>query len=167
MEIIYETNRLILCMLDDSNLESVKEFWGDEEVMALCDGVSSFEVLPRIIAAYRKCQETHGLSVYAVKDKESNEIIGAAGFNIINSVKNIELIYHYSKKSWGKGFATEAASSCIEIARNHGKVQVITASASPENKGSLKVLEKIGFTFIDMKWFYDTEQEEPCYEYHF
>jgi len=167
VEIIYETNRLILYVLDDSHLEAAKEFWGDEEVMALCDGASSYDVLPRIIDAYRKCQETNGLSVYAVKDKESNKIIGAAGFNIINSVSNIELIYHYSKKIWGKGFATEAASACIEIARNHGGVQVIKASASPENKGSLKVLEKIGFTFIGMKWFEDTQQEEPCYEYHF
>ena len=42
---------------------------------------------------------------------------------------------------------------------------MITASASPENKGSLQVLEKIGFTFIGMEWFDDTQQEEPCYEY--
>ncbi|MEK5038552.1 GNAT family N-acetyltransferase [Sporosarcina sp. FSL K6-3457] len=167
MQFVSETHRLILCVLDDSHLESVKEFWGDEEVMALCDGASSHDVLPRIIDAYRKCQEIHGLSVYAVKDKETNEIIGAAGFNIINSVSNIELIYHYSKKSWGKGFATEVASACIEIARNHGKVQMIMASASPENKRSLKVLEKVGFTFIGMKWFEDTQQEEPCYEYHY
>ncbi|WP_203249226.1 GNAT family N-acetyltransferase [Sporosarcina beigongshangi] len=165
MEIIYETSRLILYTLDDSHLDAAKEFWGDEEVMALCDGASSHDVLPRIINAYGKCQETHDLSVFAVEDKESNEIIGAAGFNITGSVSHVELIYHFSKKSWGKGFATEAASACIEIARNHGKVQVITASASPENRGSLKVLEKVGFTFIGMKWFEDTQQEEPCYEY--
>ncbi|WP_342504979.1 GNAT family N-acetyltransferase [Sporosarcina sp. FSL K6-2383] len=167
MEIIYETSRLILYTLDDSHQDAAKEFWGEEEVMVFCDGASSHDVLPRIIDAYRKCQETHGLSVYAVKDKASNEIIGAAGFNIIDSVNKVELIYHYSKKSWGKGFATEAASACIEIARNHGGVQVITASASLENKGSLKVLEKIGFTFIGVKWFDDTQQEEPCYKYHF
>jgi ribosomal-protein-alanine N-acetyltransferase len=167
VEIVYETKRLYLCVFNDSYLESVKEFWGDEEVMALCDGASSDNVLLRIIDGYRKCHETNRLSVYAVIDKESNEIIGAAGFNSMNSLSNVELIYHYSKKSWGKGFATEAAYACIEIARNHGEVQVVTASASPDNKGSLKVLETVGFTFIGMKWFEDTEQEEPCYEYHF
>ena len=55
----------------------------------------------------------------------------------------------------------------LEIARNHREVQVVTASASPDNQGSLKVLEKVGFTFVGMKWFEDTEQEEPCYECHF
>lgn len=165
MEVVYETKRLYLCVFNNSNLESVKEFWGDEEVMALCDGASSDDVLLRIIEGYRKCHENNGLSVYAVIDKESNEIIGATGFNCMNSLSNVELIFHYSKKSWGKGFATEAAFACLEIARNHGGVQLITASASPENKGSLTVLEKIGFTFKSMKWFEDTEQEEPYYEY--
>ncbi|MFJ7935977.1 GNAT family N-acetyltransferase [Sporosarcina sp. NPDC096371] len=167
MEIVFETNRLYLCVLDDSHLAAVTEFWGNEEVMVHCDGASSNEVLPRIIDVYKRCHGTHGISVYAVKDKESGKVIGAAGFNVIDSVNTIELIYHYSKKSWGKGFATEAAAACLEIARNHGEVQVITASASPENKGSLKVLEKIGFTFIGMKWFDDTQQEEPYYEYRF
>ncbi len=102
-----------------------------------------------------------------MKDKESNEIIGAAGFNITDSVRNVELIYHFSKKSWGKGFATEVAKACLEIAESHGGVQVVTASASPENKGSLKVLGKVGFTFIGMKWFDDSQQEEPWYEYRF
>ena len=165
MEIIYETKRLYLCVFNDSHLDAVKKFWGDEEVMALCDGASSSDVLGRVIEGYRKCHEINGLSVYAVKDKESKEIIGAAGFNCVNSLSDVELIYHYSKKSWGKGFATEAAYACVEIAINHGEVQVITASASPENKGSLKVLEKIGFPFKCMKWFEDTEQEELYYEY--
>ena len=115
MEFVFETKRLYLCVFDDSYLESVKSFWGDEEVMALCDGASSHVVLPRVIDGYRKCHETHGLTVYAVKDKESNEIIGAAGFNITDSVSNVELIYHFGKKSWGKGFATEAASAFIKL----------------------------------------------------
>ena len=164
---VYETDRIILCVLDIAHLEAVKDFWSDEEVMALCDGASSHDVLPRIIDGYRQCHKRNGISVYAVLDKESNAIIGAAGFNITDSLRIVELIYHFSKKSWGKGFATEAAKVCLEIARNHGKVRVITASASPENKGSLIVLEKVGFTFIGMKWFDDTQQEEPCYEYHF
>jgi len=113
VEVVYETKRLLLYVFNDSHLESVKKFWGDEEIMALCDDASTDDVLPRIINGYRKCHETNRLSVYAVKDKQSNEIIGAAGFNCVNSLNNVELIYHYSKKSWGKGFATEAAFACL------------------------------------------------------
>ncbi|MBO0586326.1 GNAT family N-acetyltransferase [Sporosarcina sp. E16_8] len=77
------------------------------------------------------------------------------------------MIFHFSKKSWGKGFATEAAYPCLEIAGNHVEVQMLTASASPDNQGSLKVLEKVCFTIVGMKWSEDTKHDEPCYEYHF
>jgi len=32
VEVVYETKRLLLYVFDDSHLESVKKFWGDEEV---------------------------------------------------------------------------------------------------------------------------------------
>ena len=73
----------------------------------------------------------------------------------------------FVKSIGAKVSQAEAAYACLEIARNHGEVQVVTASASPDNQGSLKVLEKVGFTFLGMKWFEDTEQDEPSYEYHF
>ncbi|MGE8203364.1 GNAT family N-acetyltransferase [Heyndrickxia sp. NPDC080065] len=165
MEIVFETERLYLCVFNDSYLNSVEEFWGDEEVMALCNGASSKDVILRVINGYRRCHEANSLSVYAVKEKESNEIIGAAGFNITDTLNHVELIYHFSKKSWRKGFATEAANACLELAKNHGGVKLISASADPQNMGSLKILEKIGFTYKGMKWFDDTKQEEPYYQY--
>ncbi len=58
---VYETKRLLLYVLDDSHLGATKEFWGDEEVMALCDGASSRDVLPRVIDGYRICHETHDM----------------------------------------------------------------------------------------------------------
>lgn len=163
---IFETNRLLLCVFEEEYLEQVQEFWGDEEVMALCNGAISQDVILKVINVYRKCHETHGLSVYAVKDKESNKIIGAAGFNITDTLDCVELIYHFCKKSWGKGFATEAANACLEIAKKHGQVKTITASADPHNKASFKILEKIGFAYKETKWFEDTVQEEPIYEYN-
>lgn len=166
MEIIYETERLYLCVFDQSHEEAAKQFWGDEEAMLLCDGPSAHELLPKVIEGYRKLHEDKGLSVYAVVEKESNEVIGAVGFNPTDSMEVIELIYHFSKKSWGKGFATEAAAACLELAKSTKNIKLITASADPLNLGSLKILKKIGFTYIGMKWFEDTEQEEPYYEYN-
>ncbi|TQR19860.1 GNAT family N-acetyltransferase [Psychrobacillus vulpis] len=165
MVIVYETERLCLCVFEESHLESSKQFWGNEEVMVQCNGASPHDVLLKVIQAYRKCHEINGLSVYAVKDKETDEIIGASGFNIVGPLKEVELIYHFRKSSWGKGFATEAANACLDLAKNNGLVQIVTASASLENEGSLKILEKIGFSYKGMKWFDDTEQEEPYYEY--
>lgn len=152
-------------MFELAHVEAAKQFWGNQEVMSLCDGASAHELLPQVIEGYRKLHEDRGLSVYAVTEKESDEVIGAIGFNPTDSMDVIELIYHFSKKSWGKGFATEAAAACLKLAKNKGNIKIITASADPLNLGSLKILEKMGFTYMGMKWFEDTEQEEPYYEY--
>lgn len=165
MTIIYETERLFLCKFDESYAEAAKEFWGDEDVMALCNGATPHDIILKVIDGYRRCHEENGLSVYAVKEKETSTIIGAAGFNITNSLDTVELIYHFRKHSWGKGYATEAAQACLEVAKSHSKVRCITASADPRNQSSLKILEKIGFTAKGTKWFEDTKQEEPYYEY--
>ena len=91
-------------------------------------------------------------------------MIGAAGFNVENTIEEVELIYHFNKNSWGKGYATEAVGACMNIVKLHPKVKLVSASASKKNIGSLKILERVGFTYIGLKWFEDTQQEEPVYE---
>jgi [ribosomal protein S5]-alanine N-acetyltransferase len=163
--VIYETERLVLCLLDETHLEAAKDFWGDEEVMSMCSGSVPHDFLVKVINGYRTCHEQKGISVYGVKEKESDTIIGAAGFNVPGDTEMVELIYHFSKHSWGKGYASEAAKACLEIAKNHGKVRTVFASADVQNKSSLKILEKIGLTQKGSKWFEDTKQDEPYYEY--
>lgn len=165
MTLIYETERLELQLFEGKYLEATKTFWGDEEVMALCSGASPDENLIQIINGYHNCHEKTGLSVYAIKEKITGNIIGAAGFNISGRLDSVELIYHFNKNSWGKGYATEAAKACLNIAKNHGSVKLITASADVKNESSLKILDKIGFTYKGTKYFEDSNQEEPCYEY--
>ena len=41
------------------------------------------------------------------------------------------------------------------------------ASVLPENKASENVLKNIGFKFVEMKWFDDSQCFEPYYEYIF
>lgn len=165
MEIAYETSRLLLTVFQQKDLDAAKHFWGDAYVMVHSGGAAPHENLSRILKVYEKCHQENGLSVYAVTDKSTEKVIGAAGFNISDSVEKIELIYHFSKPSWGKGFATEAAKACIELAKQHQHVEIIYASADPHNLDSIKILEKIGFKFIEMRWFEDTNQNEPYYEY--
>lgn len=164
MKVIYETERLILKVFEPGDEHEAEEFWGNDEVMAHCSGATPKERLPKIIDFYMKCHEEKSLSVYAVVEKESKKVIGAAGFNVEDSTKTVELIYHFAKDSWGKGYATEAADACVNIAKSNKLVKCISASADPRNTSSLKVLEKIGFEFHSMKWFDDTKQEEPYYE---
>jgi len=142
MSIISETERLILRTLKVEDLDSVMNFWGNTEVMKYCGGSSCdrnrFE---NAIKNYIKSQKERGFSAFAVVLKASGEVIGACGYNYTKKEDEIELIYHFSKKYWGKGYATEAGKACVEYARKHLTISKITASVDPEHWTSRKVLE--------------------------
>ncbi|MCA1029611.1 GNAT family N-acetyltransferase [Bacillus timonensis] len=164
MNIIFDSERLYLRVFEAEDVEALKEFWGNEEVMKYCLGATPHEHLPKVIDFYAKCHEEKGLSVYAVVEKETGEVIGGAGFNVPESLEKVELLFHFSKKAWGKGFAKEAANGCIEVVKSHPEVKVVFASADESNLASLRILESVGLTFKGTKWFEDTKQEEPYFE---
>ncbi|MGP7817694.1 GNAT family N-acetyltransferase [Niallia sp. 01092] len=164
MEYLFTSDRLgyRLLQLDDINVCAL--FWGDEEVMAYCGGSTSDELLPHVIAFYEQSQKDNRLSVYAVVELATNKVIGAAGFNIEHDSDNPELIFHFIKDAWNKGYATEAAIACLNYAYRTNLVQKVTASSSILNKEAISVLGKIGFQYIGIKYFEDTEQEEAFFE---
>ena len=104
MNIVYESERLQLKVFTKEDLESAKTFWGDSEVMQYCAGATSHDSLSKVLASYQKCHDEKGVSVYAVVEKNSGQVIGAVGYNVRDrdTVEKIELIYHFSKVSWEK-----------------------------------------------------------------
>jgi ribosomal-protein-alanine N-acetyltransferase len=164
MSVEFESKRLRLRTFKKEDLDACMRFWGNEEVMKYCLGAVSKERIVQSIEGYNNLQEMKGFSVYAVEVKEDNELIGCCGFNPSESDNEIELIYHFAQEHWGKGYATEAATLCIEYAQNNISVDKIVASVHPKHDASRKILEKLGFEFKGMKWFEDTKQEEPCFE---
>src|ERR1043166_2843378 len=55
-----------------------------------------------------------------------------------------EMAWHVRRELWGRGYATEAAQSCIEYAFSSLGAERIIALVRPENKSSCHVAEKIG-----------------------
>ena len=161
---ICETERLILRTLELDDLDSVMNFWGDIEVMKYCGGAGTREREFKALQYYILMQEERGFSPYLAMLKETGEIIGVCGFNPPTNGYDTELMYHLAKKYWGKGYATEAAIACIDYAKKHLKIKKIGASIDPENNASQKVLEKLGFNYVGMKWCEDTNQDEPYFE---
>lgn len=160
---LFETERLGLCLLEPSDLEDIMTFWGDEEVMGYCGGPGTRERELRAVGYYAELQQRRGLSVYGVFEKNDKHMIGACGFNPGETEEEAELIYHFAKVYWGKGYATEAAKACISYAREVQSIERIAASTDPRNVVSRKVLEKLGFQYEGMKWHEDLQQDEPTY----
>lgn len=145
---IGESQRLILRTLEDQDINSFMHFWGNPEVMKYCPGSTcEEELIKRAIKRYQNLQNAKQHSVYAVVLKDSGEVIGGCGFNTTEKDDEIILIYHFSKNSWGKGYATEAGKICIDYIRENPQFETISASVYPENTDSEKVLKKLGFKY--------------------
>ncbi len=162
--IILETERLILRTLESDDLDSVMTFWGDAEVMRYCGGAGAREREQRALQYYTNLQEEKGFSPYLTLLKPDHQVIGVCGFNPPTHGYDAELMYHFAKPYWEKGYATEAAKACIQYAENHLDLVRIGASIDPENQASRHVLEKVGFQSVGMKWCEATQQYEPYFE---
>lgn len=142
---VLETQRLMLKLLTKENLISVMSFWGDPEVMAYCGGPGDEARELRAIDYYAVLHQKMGYSVYGVFNKETCSLMGACGFNPGEREGEAELIYHFAKPFWGKGYAFEAAKACIVYICGIESVEKLLAVVEPENAASAKVLDKLGF----------------------
>jgi RimJ/RimL family protein N-acetyltransferase len=53
--------------------------------------------------------------------------------------------YAFLEGVWGQGLAQEAAAATVAYARDRLGLSSLAAIAKPDNKASLRVLEKVGF----------------------
>lgn len=87
----------------------------------------------------------YGHGRWIVADKDKNEVLGWCGLKNEDGV--IDLGYRFFRSAWGKGYATEAAQSCIDFGFSTLEMPRITGRVMPENAASCRVLEKVGMTF--------------------
>lgn len=79
--------------------------------------------------------------------KDDNSLIGATGLSF-QTPEQAMGGYGLAKDSWGKGYATEAYSAVIRLAKESG-VRKIISPVHPQNTASQHVLKKLGFEIED------------------
>jgi RimJ/RimL family protein N-acetyltransferase len=150
MNTIIETSRLLLrtFTLEDSPLlynlhldPEVIRYTGDP----LRDIDHAKEVLEQVILP-QYALYNHGR--WAVQVKPALEFIGWCGLKARPERNEIDLGFRFHQNTWGKGYATEAAYACIKYGFEKLNLERIVGHAMPENKGSIKVLEKCGMIYI-------------------
>jgi ribosomal-protein-alanine N-acetyltransferase len=88
-----------------------------------------------------------GLGKFPIFLNNSDEFIGTCGLEkySLGGGEEIELGYRLCLQHWGKGYATEAAQLILSYGFNVLNLKKIIAFAVPQNRSSLKVIEKLGF----------------------
>lgn len=86
-------------------------------------------------------------SIYwAIARKDTNKVIGTCGFNIWSRTHDrAEISYDLDHHYWRQGLMTSVLRLIIKYGFEHMKLKRIQATVVPDNKGSIKVLKKLGF----------------------
>ncbi|MGI9270843.1 MAG: GNAT family N-acetyltransferase [Woeseiaceae bacterium] len=67
-----------------------------------------------------------------------------------------ELQYMLTSRVFGRGLATEAAAQVMQDAIKRRLTPTVIATVDKPNKGSIRVLEKLGFEFVDQIYAYES-----------
>jgi RimJ/RimL family protein N-acetyltransferase len=154
MNIIIETERLLLRELLPSDKEGMFLLDSNPKVheFLLNNPIVSIEESEIYIANIRQQYIENGIGRYAVILKKTNQFIGWCGIKLSTEPENgyvnfHELGYRFIEDYWGKGYGYESAKAWLDYGFTTMKIKTIYAAAHIENKGSRKILEKIGMQF--------------------
>jgi RimJ/RimL family protein N-acetyltransferase len=88
-----------------------------------------------------------GAGTWAMEDRDTGAFIGVVGFAAPEGWPGFELAGALARRFWGQGYATEGARRALAWAFTVlGKERVISL-VYPENRASIRVVERLGETF--------------------
>ncbi|WP_245884366.1 GNAT family N-acetyltransferase [Tumebacillus permanentifrigoris] len=94
---------------------------------------------------------------WAITRKEDDRMIGTVIIsNWIRPFASADLGYDLAREYWGRGIMTEILKRVLAFGFEEMGLNRIEASSAPENVGSRRVLEKLGFAYegtLKEKWY--------------
>ena len=162
-----ETKRLIIrpITLDDKN--EIFEYRSDTEsnkyqgwIPKTIDDVETF-----IGKISEQINEPETWFQYVIIEKETHKLVGDVGIHFFDSEnRTVEIGCTLNKEFQNKGYATESVKRVIDYLFNELNKHRIITSIDPDNKNSIRLVERIGFRkeahfieslYINGKWVDD------------
>ncbi|KIL74959.1 GNAT family N-acetyltransferase [Bacillus badius] len=144
------TQRLHLRKMTVADSSSLFDIWSDPDVTRFMniDRFTNEDQAKEIITYLDALSKDNQAIRFSIIELTSNRIIGSCGYNSLDFQNaKAEIGYDIAKAHWGNGYAPEAILSLVEYAFNSLNLHRIEAKVEPENLNSIKVLEKLNFTF--------------------
>ena len=141
-----ETDRLIMRMFRDEDVEAYARIFGDPEVARYLGHGKPMERSEawRSMVFHIGHWGLRGYGMWAVEEKASGALVGRVGFFYPEDWPGFELGWGLGRAWWGKGYATESARRALawaftELGRDH-----VISAIIPENAASIRVAERLG-----------------------
>lgn len=155
---INDSSRLTYRLMEQSDAQDLWLLDQDPEVMQFINGGKANSrstidsvFIPRMLS-YMNPEK--GWGIWKVSEKNSQEYLGWVlvrpmdFFSDAPKYEDIELGWRFFKNAWGKGYATEAASTIKDALTEQEDIGYFSALALKDNVGSINIMKKIGMNFI-------------------
>lgn len=110
---------------------------------------------------FELARRKYGQTVWAAyESSNSSDLVGWCGLlhgEMSEQYGAPELQYMIAGDSFGKGYATEIAGAVVNDAFAQNKASTIVATVDIPNKGSIRVLEKLGFEQVGQVHAYGSD----------
>jgi [ribosomal protein S5]-alanine N-acetyltransferase len=145
---IFETEHLILRDLRLDDAQDQLEYAQDDEIagFGLWPPQKTLQENLDDIQEVLKYYATGTHFTWAVEHRSDRKMIGRLGLGGYNPRDaRADVGYAYNRLYWGKGYATEAARAVLQFGFDRLTLHRVGAAVLPDNFGSIRVLEKLGF----------------------
>lgn len=145
-KIIAETERLLLRELTEADYPGLCRVLQDKEATYHYGRVFTSEEIWEWLDGQLRNYGRDGFGIWAAVLKESGEMIGHAGISVRRFSDEVvyEIGYMFEKAFWGKGYATEAAIACRELAFGVYGLKSVCSIIRTDNMASRAVARKNG-----------------------
>ncbi|WCN37903.1 GNAT family N-acetyltransferase [Aneurinibacillus uraniidurans] len=148
-----QTERLFLRQIVAADAEDLYCFYNDAKFKQYLDwnGPSSIDECLNMIDFWNRSFEEKRVLPWGISTRNNDKLIGTI---IIMPIRGtfedaprypFTLAYDLEMEFWNKGFMTEALKAALNFCKKEPDVHRIQAEVLPENKASLRLLEKLGF----------------------
>jgi RimJ/RimL family protein N-acetyltransferase len=144
--ITIETERLILRMFREADLDDYAEICADPEVMRyLGHGqplarAEAWRQMAMIIGHW----QLRGYGLYAVEERAGGRLVGRIGFFNPEGWPGFELGWMLGRRHQGRGYATEGARAALRCAFEELGREKVISLIQPPNEASIRVAVRLG-----------------------
>lgn len=164
---IFETKRLYLREMNQSDFKSLCKILQDEETMYAYEGAFSDNEVQDWLDRQFFRYEKWNFGLWAVILKETGEMIGQCGLTIQQwkDEEVLEIGYLFERLYWHKGYATEAAKACKKYAFEILKADEVCSIIRDSNIASQNVAIRNGMAMTDTWTKHYKGVDMPHYRY--
>lgn len=151
MSYFYETERLLLRKFEKADAAFVSallntpgwlQFIGDRNIRTIEDAEAYIQTL-------ENHHHTHGFGPMLVCSKEGLTPMGMCSLIKRDHLKSVDIGFAFMPEYIGRGYAFEASRGTYLFAKQHLNLDKLCAITNTDNLPSIKLLEKLGFRYVE------------------